>query len=125
MDDPRPPAPFGISVETAPGRATARLSIDPSMYNPNGVVHGGVLFTLVDWAMGAATHTAVAEGQFCASIDVHLRFFRPVTEGDLRADVEVVRAGKRIVNLEGRVHDDDGTLVATATGAFAVLGVPV
>ena len=92
------------------------------MHNPNGVVHGGVLFTLVDWAFGAATMTAVEAGKFCATIDIHFRFLQAVVDGELVAEVEVVRAGKRVVTLEGKVFDAHANLLATATGAFAVLG---
>jgi uncharacterized protein (TIGR00369 family) len=60
----------------------------------------------------------------CASIDVHLRFLKPVFGGVLEATAEVVRAGKRVVNLEARVRDGEGDVVAMATGAFAVIEPP-
>jgi uncharacterized protein (TIGR00369 family) len=88
------------------------------------VVHGAVLFAMVDTAMGAAAMRAVPAGHHCASIEVHLRFLRPVTGGDLRAAVEVERAGRRVIHLSGRVVDGDDVLVATATGTFAVLPPP-
>lgn len=103
------------------GRAGAELVVDPRHHNPHGVVHGGVLFTMVDTAMGAAAMTVVPTGHLCASIEVHLRFLRPVVTGVLHAEVEVVRAGRRIIHLSGQVRDDVGEVVATATGTFAVL----
>lgn len=108
----------------AGGGGEARLSVDERHLNPNGVVHGAVLFAMVDTAMGAAAMGVVPDGHLCASIEVHLRFMRPVSSGDLRAEVTVDRAGKRIIHLSGRVVDGEGVLVATATGTFAVLPPP-
>lgn len=52
-----------------------------------------------------------------------MRFLRPVTGGRLRARVEVMHAGKRIVHLEGKVSvDGDERPVASVVGSFAVLG---
>lgn len=106
------------------GLGEAQLDVDDRHLNPNGVVHGAVLFAMVDTAMGAAALGVVPEGHLCASVEVHLRFLRPVATGALRAEVVVERAGRRIIHLSGRVHTGDDTLVATATGTFAVLPPP-
>jgi len=113
---------LGMDVGSpSPGRGEARVAIDDRHLNPNGVVHGAVLFAMVDTAMGAAAMGVVPAGHLCASIEVHLRFLRPVSSGTLSAEVEVDRAGRRVIHLSGRVHDGDGGLVATASGTFAVL----
>ena len=124
-----PPAhPFadllGLSVATTgPGRATSRLTLGDDHRNPHGMAHGAVLFALVDTAMGGAAMSVVPTGRWCASIDVQLRFLRPAADGELVADASVVQAGRRIVQLTAEVRQaDTAKVVATATGAFAVLG---
>jgi acyl-CoA thioesterase len=107
-----------------PGRGAARLSVGPEHLNPNGVVHGAVLFAMVDTAMGAAVVSILEEGKICASVDVHLRFIRPVARGTLDVEARVVHPGRRMVQLEATAHDDEGHLVATASGAFVVLESP-
>lgn len=106
-----------------PGTGLAVVEAGPALHNPNGYVHGAVLFAMVDTAMGAATLSTLDEGLACASIEVHLRFLRSVTEGRLTAEVSVIKGGSRIVQLEGRVHDNSQDLVATASGSFAVVNV--
>lgn len=107
--------------EVADGTCRGHVDVDLDRHaNPNGVVHGAVLFALVDTSMGAATMDAL-DGRPCASIDVQIRFLRPAISGVLDVETTVVRAGRRIVTLESRVSDDQGRVVATATGAFAVL----
>jgi uncharacterized protein (TIGR00369 family) len=103
------------------GRGIARLELDERHHNPNGVAHGAVLFAMVDTAMGKATMEVLPEGRRCASIEVQLRFLRPEISGALEAEAHVVKQGRRIVFLDGRVNDEDGRLVATASGTFAVL----
>lgn len=114
---------LGMDVESAePGQATARLEVTEIVLNPNAVVHGGVLFTMVDTAMGKATMSVLEDGQFCASIELQMRFLRPVDTGSLRADTAVIRRGRKIVHLEAKVWDASDVLVATGAGTFAVIG---
>jgi len=103
-----------------PGHAVTRLRIGETHLNPNGVVHGGVLFTMIDTGMGLAVVT-VLDGNRCASIEVHLRFLSAAASGVMEAHSTVVRRGGRVVHVESRVHDEAGTLVATGTGTFAVI----
>jgi len=60
------------------GEAVAALDVSDRHLNPNGVVHGGVVFTLVDTAMGRATMSVLEEGRICASIEVAVRYLRPI-----------------------------------------------
>ncbi|MEM9711151.1 MAG: PaaI family thioesterase [Actinomycetota bacterium] len=106
------------------GRGSARIAaVDERHVQPQGVVHGGVVFTLVDTAMGAAASSVLDDGRFCATSDLQIRYLRPAFGGSLAATAEVVNAGSRLVTVEGRVTDGDDRLIATATGAFAVLSV--
>jgi len=104
------------------GEAVAALDVNDRHLNPNGVVHGGVVFTLVDTAMGRATMSVLDEGRICASIEVAVRYLRPITGGRLVATASVLRAGRRIVHLEGRVTvDGDDRPVAVVQASFAGL----
>lgn len=85
-------------------------------------MHGGVVFTLVDTAMGRATISILDEGLICATIEVSVRFLCPAIGGRLVATVSVLKPGRRIVHLEGRVHvEGDDRPVASVQGSFAVL----
>ena len=113
---------LGMDIEDAePGVAIARVEVSTDLLNPNGVVHGGVLFTMVDTAMGKATLSVLDDGQRCASVEVQLRFLRPIAAGRLTATASVIRPGRKIIHLEARIRDGDDTLVATATGTFVVI----
>ena len=113
---------LGMTIgNPARGVGTAMVDVSPALHNPNGVVHGAVLFAMVDTAMGAATMSVLDAGLACASIEVHLRFLRASSAGRLSAEATVVQAGRRVVQLDARVRDKVGQLVATASGSFAVI----
>lgn len=106
-----------------PGVGHAEIEIGPEHLNPNGVVHGAVLFALVDTAMGKSTMSVIDEpGAYCASIELSLRFIRPAVAGRLLATARVVKRGRSVVHLDADVLGDDSRLVATAAGTFAILG---
>jgi len=104
------------------GVVVAFLEVDDRHLNPNGIVHGGVVFSLADTAMGRATMAVLSDGQICASIEVSVRYLRPIPGGRLVATASVLRAGRRIVHLECSVTvDGDDRPVAVLQGSFAVL----
>jgi uncharacterized protein (TIGR00369 family) len=114
---------LGLELDSdQPGRARARITVGAEHLNPNGVVHGAVLFAMVDTAMGKATMSVLPEGQYCTSVDVQLRFIRPASAGVLVAEVEILKRGRAVVQLHGRVHDADDRLVATGAATFTVIG---
>lgn len=101
--------------------AETSLMIGPQHLNPNGVIHGGVAFSLMDTAMGAAAMSAVPEGGMCATIEVQARFHAGASSGVLRSEATVLSAGRRVIHLSSRTTDANGRLIASATGSFAVL----
>ena len=104
------------------GAVVAFLEVDDRHLNPNGIVHGGVVFSLADTAMGRATMAVLGDGQICASIEVSVRYLRPIPGGRLVATASVLRAGRRIVHLECSITvDGDDRPAAVLQGSFAVL----
>lgn len=101
------------------GSAAAAVEVRPELLNPNGVVHGGALFSMADTAMGAALHTTLAPGEFCATVEIKIHFLQPVTKGKIRCRTRLVHRGSRIAVLES--HISVGRLqVAQALGTFAI-----
>lgn len=106
-------------VEATPGASLLVLDIQPFHFNSGGVVHGAVPFTLADTGMGAALFPALAPTQACATIEVKIHYFRPVTGGVLRCRSTLLHRGKTTAALESVLTVDD-RLVGKATGTFAV-----
>jgi acyl-CoA thioesterase len=115
---------LGFTIELGEGRAIATIDCDERHLNPHGAVHGAVIFALVDTAMGAATMSVLDDTSWCATIEIHTRFLAAVFGGRLRAEVTVLKAGRRVVHLDATVTDDQGRTVTTGSGSYAVIPKP-
>jgi acyl-CoA thioesterase len=102
------------------GRSEFELTIRPEHMNPNGVVHGGVVYTLVDFAMGGALTSLLEPGERCATLEVKINYLAPALSGDIRAEACVVSRSRRVAVMEARVYGEAQRLLALATGSFYV-----
>ena len=108
-------------VETGEGTAVVDMTATDDMANSSGFVHGGIISTLADSAMGRSVHTIKPGVVRATSFDLKLNFINAAKIGEsLRATGKVIHAGRRTVVAECRVEDSNGKLVATASGTFAV-----
>jgi uncharacterized protein (TIGR00369 family) len=115
--------PFNFVLRVVePGRSVWEYSVDPAHHNPNGSLHGGVMMTLLDTAMGFAVTTQIFhQGKFNAAAEMSTRFLAPVHSGIVRADATVVKLGKRLAIVEARATNGAGALLALASATHAVL----
>lgn len=114
-------AGFGISVdEAAVGEVKLGWEARPDHRNLQGLVHGGILATLVDVAMGLAVRTVVGPTRRHVTIDLHVRYLRPAQPGRLEALGSVVRVGTHVGFAEGSVMDAAGRLLIRASGTYSV-----
>ena len=108
-------------VETGDGTATVEMTSTEDMANHSGFVHGGMISTLADSAMGRSVRTLKPGVTRAMSFDLKLSFIGAAQIGEkLRATGRVVHAGRRTVVTECRIEGKDGRLVATASATFAV-----
>lgn len=113
---------LGVSSELVePGRARFRVRAQPGLFNPHGVLHGGVIYVMVDSSMGAAVMAGVAPGELCTTIELKISYLQPVREADLVCETEVTKQGHHIAFTESKVRDETGRLVATASGSMFIL----
>ena len=128
MDGELPPPPIAELMDFRPvtveeGRVVFAGTPGRQHYNPIGTVHGGVLATLLDSATGCAVHSTLPAGTGYTSLDLSVRFLRPVSvgSGTLRCTGEVLNAGRRTALAEARLTDAAGKLLAHATSTCLLL----
>jgi acyl-CoA thioesterase len=105
---------------TSKGGFEFLLTVRRDHMNPYGLVHGGVVYSLADYAMGAELARGLGPGERCATLEIKINYLAPVADGTLRAEARVVERTRRIGVLEGRVYDHRDRLVALATGSFYI-----
>jgi len=101
------------------GSSQCRLEVTESLLNPYGVVHGGVIYSLADTAMGGALYSTMSEEERCVTVEMKVAYFRPATDGTLNCTAEVVHRSKRLGYLESEVKSGD-RLVAKASATFSI-----
>ena len=101
---------------------TARLDFEAGEehLNPAGTVHGGVLATLVDTAMGTAVRSATDDGDVPATSQLTVTYLRPGTPGRLTVAARVRTRGEHMTVCEADV-DQDGRSLVHAVATFALL----
>jgi acyl-CoA thioesterase len=100
-------------VELRPGFAKARLKIAERHLNGVGIVHGGAVFTLADFAFAVACNSA---GRVAVAVSTNLSFMKPTRSGTLWAEAIEVSRSRRISTCTVRVTNDDDELVALFQG---------
>ena len=106
-------------MEAEEGRVVVELVPQEFHYNPLGTVHGGVISTLLDTAAACSVHTTLPAGVGYTSLDLNVKFLRPVTvaSGTLRCEGTVLQRGRRTALAEARLTDGRDRLIAHATSS--------
>jgi len=116
---------LGFTIrDVAPGSVTFAMTPEEKHYNPIGMVHGGVTATLLDSAMGCALQSVLPAGVGYSTLDISVRYLRPVTArtGTVVATGALVHKGRRTATAEARLVDETvGQVLATATSTLLVL----
>ncbi|RDI24853.1 uncharacterized protein (TIGR00369 family) [Rhodococcus sp. AG1013] len=105
------------------GSLTATFAPRDWMSNYLGSIQGGILITAADLVNGLVAQTLTAIDQQYRILDLRIDFVRsPATDGpDIRAEAEVVRAGRRLALIESRLVDDSGQVLIRAAASAQLL----
>jgi uncharacterized protein (TIGR00369 family) len=123
---PQPPFAIllGISIsEVSEGRVVFSAEPDEYHYNPLGTVHGGVIATLLDSALGCTVQSMLPAGTSYTTLELKVNYLRPVTArmGTVYAEGKIIHVGGRIATAEGRLTDAAGKLYAHATTTCIIM----
>lgn len=107
-----------IDIDTA----TILLDIDAERhYQPFGIVHGGVLATLIDTATFWAAFARLPQETGLVNVDLKLNYLQPAFSGRLTAVGRCVRPGRTINYAEAHVYDESGALLVHGTSTLMAL----
>ena len=112
---------LGASVSaTGTGSATVDFEAREEHLNPAGTLHGGVLATLVDTAMGMAVRTATDDDDVPATSQLTVTYLRPGRPGPLEVTAKVRVSGEHLMVCEAEI-EQEGRSLAHAVATFALL----
>lgn len=96
-----------------PGRATARMTLQPQHWNAIKVAHGGAVFTLADFAFAAASNS---HGTVAVAINVSISFLKGASTGTLTAEAREVSRNFKLGSYLVEVKNEQGELIAIFQG---------
>ena len=100
-------------VEVRIGYALLKLGIEEKHLNGIGMVQGGTIFTLADYAFGVAAN---ADGSTTIGINASISYFNTPKGKTLFAEAVEENTNRKICGYKVLVKDEDGSLVASFSG---------
>ena len=112
-----------IDLDTNEGTVTFMFDIDKKFSNPTGDVQGGLLSGMIDDTMALAF---ILQSKFTKrppTIEMKTNFLYPTKTGKALGYGKIVKSGKNLVFLEGRLEQENRTVV-TATSTGVIVDMP-
>jgi acyl-CoA thioesterase len=100
-------------LSVTPGRASARMTLQPHHLNGIGTVQGGAIFTLADFTFAAAANS---HGTVSVAVNASITFMKPAGTGTLWAEARELAKNFKIGAYSVEIKDDRGELVAQFQG---------
>lgn len=104
-------------VESRDNYIKIGVDITDKSLNPYRVVHGGLIYTLADSAMGIVLAAAGKNG---VTLNCNIEYLSPGTGKKLFADTEIIKIGKTIAVVKSNVINEENKLIAIATGTYFI-----
>jgi uncharacterized protein (TIGR00369 family) len=115
----------GTLLKASAGSITAEFVVREDQCNHAQVMHGGIITTILDEIMGMTLITLKIEHLY-VTINLHVDFLFGAKAGEkVIAVSEVYRVGKKIANVEAKLFNAEGKLLAKSTSNLAATSIPV
>jgi uncharacterized protein (TIGR00369 family) len=109
---------LGFTVSYEGERCIVTFEAIPTLFNPQGTLHGGILATAMDVSMGHLLHHVDGAG---ATLEMKAQFLAPVASGMVRCEGSFLRKGRSLSFLQSHAYRSDGELAAHATATWRSL----
>ena len=107
-------------IDASPGVVEIAFEANPQHLNLQGLVHGGILATLADTAMGLAVRTLLEPGRRHVTVQLGIEFLSPGRPGRITARGRSVKIGTQLGFADADVMNADGRLLARAHSTLSV-----
>ncbi len=114
-------------LEVEPGRSRMAMSWREDLCQPAGILHGGTIASLADTAIAHAILLTApyreihSSGGRIVSLDLRVKYLRPVSEGKIFCEARVIRQGRQIVHADAVVTNEQGKDVALGDSIYMLV----
>lgn len=103
------------------GTCLLEVKLGEKHLQPFGMVHGGVMASVVDAAAFWAVFPQVEKGMGLTTVEMKLNFLAPAQKGKLVAQGRCIKMGRTLALGETQVRNGEGVLVAHGTATMMVV----
>jgi len=103
------------------GESLLEILVQEKHFQPFGLVHGGVLASLIDAAAFWAVYTQVPEELGMTTVELKLNYLAPLSTGRMIARGKSLRVGKTLCLGEASIVNEEGALLAHGTSTMMIL----
>ena len=114
--------PFGLNVTFLKDKNEVRAELIPESKHQGfkGIVHGGILFSILDEIMGRTA--VITKRLMTLTVEVNIKYRKKAKVGEkIIFTAHMTKDLGRMIEAQGQVCKEDGTLIAEAKGRFIVL----
>ena len=111
-----------LSMDPDAGTAVVAFAPDEGFLQGGGVIHGGIVSTMLDYGLAMAGFTRIGQGRSFATVSLTTHFLRPVLPGRHLVKARLDRMGQSLIFASGELtrdgHEDP---LATGTAVLSVI----
>jgi len=90
------------------------LTFSKKCLNPFKTMQGGMIASALDEITSISVNILTKDIMLPSSTDIHVTFHRPLIVGKVIGTAKIIKLGKTIVSVEGKLYSIDGKLAASA-----------
>jgi len=115
------------TVDLGPATSTLQVEYRLDLTQPAGIMHGGVVATLIDTGIAHAILMTDAfrevsqEGASMVTVDLRVKYFRPISQGMITCVSTLPRVGRQLIHAESVVTNHEGKEVARGDSTYMIV----
>lgn len=110
-----------VDLDREAGTIRIAAELGERWLNGGGVIQGGIVAGIVDFAMAFAVLAKLGSNQALATTNLDVAYLRPSFPGHFEATAEVISLGRSVAFMKAEMTGPDGKIVATATSTGMVI----
>lgn len=108
-------------LDVKQGWAQIKVPFSEKIVNAIGIVHGGVIFSPADSAIGVALAGLLQQDELITTVEMKINYLKPFDSGSIIAEGKIIHKGTHTAVGEAEVKDAAGNLIAKALGTYMIM----
>ena len=108
---------MGLEIEVNTDLCIVKFQSEPTFFNPQGTLHGGIISTIMDISMGHLLEKVQTNG---TTIELNVKFLLPIKNEQIICEGSYIKKGRSISVMESKLYRQDKKLAAHATSTWKI-----